>query len=194
METPLVLALIITALPLASFTVQVFFGRFLPRQGDWLPTAAVAGGLGLSLFLFFTQVLANSSGMTPVMEKISWIELGTSSPLSIDLELFLDNMSVIMLVVVTLVSFLVHLFSMGYMKGEPRYNRFYAYLSPVHVLHARLDHHVEHPVPVHLLGARRSLLLPADRVSISRRTPRRRPVRRPSSPTAWATPSSSSAS
>ena len=51
METPIILALAITVLPLCAFVVQVFFGRFLPRQGDWLPTSAVAGGLAMSLFL-----------------------------------------------------------------------------------------------------------------------------------------------
>ena len=43
--------------------------------------------------------------------------------------MYVDNLTAIMLFVVTLVSFLVHLFSMGYMHGERRYNRFYAYLA-----------------------------------------------------------------
>ncbi len=129
METPILLALIITALPLAAFAVQVFVGRFLPRQGDWLPTTAIAGGLCLSLYLMVTQVLGAPEGMESVQWSFTWLDIGTTSGFAIDFEVFLDNMSVIMLFVVTLVSFLVHLFSMGYMHGEERYNRFYAYLA-----------------------------------------------------------------
>src|SRR5690606_18560752 len=43
--------------------------------------------------------------------------------------IFLDNIAVLLLVVVTLVSFLVHLFSVEYMKGDPAFNRYYAFLG-----------------------------------------------------------------
>jgi NADH-quinone oxidoreductase subunit L len=137
LELPIKLALIITALPLAAFVIQVFFGRFLPRQGDWLPMSAVGAGLAMSTFLLVKHVLfghfgpaeAMRHGMAPVMWKTNWIAIGESSPLTIDFEVMVDNLTVIMLFVVTLVSFLVHLFSSAYMHGEKRYNRFYAYLA-----------------------------------------------------------------
>ncbi|MFT7617478.1 MAG: NADH-quinone oxidoreductase subunit L [Planctomycetota bacterium] len=129
METPIILALAITVLPLCAFMVQVFFGRFLPRQGDWLPTTAVAGSLAMSLYLLITGVFGASDGMEPVQWTMNWISIGQASPFSVDFEVYVDNLTVIMLCVVTLVSFLVHLFSTGYMHGEERYNRFFAYLA-----------------------------------------------------------------
>ncbi|HGY90436.1 MAG TPA: NADH-quinone oxidoreductase subunit L [Planctomycetes bacterium] len=129
-QTPILLALLITALPLCAFVIQVFFGRFLPRQGDWLPTSAVGAGLVMSLYLFFTQVLGAPHGMEhPAFWKMTWLSIGETSPFVVNFEVMIDNLSIVMLVVVTLVSFLVHLFSTGYMKGEERYNRFFAYLA-----------------------------------------------------------------
>ncbi len=129
METPIILALAITVLPLCAFMVQVFFGRFLPRQGDWLPTSAVAGSLIMSLYLLITGVFGSPEGMEPVQWTTTWISIGQTKTFTVDFEVFVDNLTVIMLCVVTLVSFLVHLFSTGYMKGEERYNRFFAYLA-----------------------------------------------------------------
>ena len=129
METPILLALAITVLPLCAFVIQVFFGRFLPRQGDWLPTTAVGAGLAMSLYLLVTGVFGHHDGMEPVQWTMTWLDLGATSPFTIDFEVYVDNLTVIMLNVVTLVSFLVHLFSTGYMHGEERYNRFFAYLA-----------------------------------------------------------------
>ncbi len=63
--------------------------------------------------------------ITPV--KVTWLRLTES--LHIDLGVLLDPISVMMLVVITTVSFMVHIYSMGYMKGEPGFQRFYAFLS-----------------------------------------------------------------
>ena len=137
MDTPILLALLITALPLAAFAIQVFFGRFLPRQGDWLPTSAIGAGLLMSLYLM-TQVLGSAEGIEPSSWSVNWLTIGeqvrqaTTGEVTgfvVDFEVYVDNLTVIMLVVVTLVSFLVHLFSTGYMHGEERYNRFFAYLA-----------------------------------------------------------------
>ena len=129
MELEIKLAMLITALPLGAFVIQVFFGRFLPRQGDWLPMSTVGAGLLMSLYLMFTKVLSHHGGMKPVMWDIPWISIGESSPFHLNFEVLVDNMTVIMLCVVTFVSFLVHLFSSAYMHGEKRYNRFFAYLA-----------------------------------------------------------------
>jgi NADH-quinone oxidoreductase subunit L len=70
----------------------------------------------------------------PVAGK-SWLFVGppaqAASPavFKMDFGIQVDNLTVVMLFVVTLVSFLVHLYSMGYMHGEVRYNRFFAYLG-----------------------------------------------------------------
>ncbi|MCA9321519.1 MAG: NADH-quinone oxidoreductase subunit L, partial [Planctomycetes bacterium] len=129
-QTPILLALLITALPLGAFVIQVFFGRFLPRQGDWLPTSAVATGLAMSVYLLITEVFGSTHGITdPYFWEMNWLTLGQTTPFVLNFEVMVDNLTIVMLNVVTLVSFLVHLFSTGYMHGEERYNRFFAYLA-----------------------------------------------------------------
>ena len=128
MDLPVKLGLLITVLPLAAFVIQIFFGRKLPRKGDWLPTAAVGAGLAMSLYLV-VGLFQSKGGMEPAVWSMNWFAIGESVPFRIDFPVMIDNLSVVMLFVVTLVSFLVHLFSMGYMKGEERYHNFYAYLA-----------------------------------------------------------------
>ena len=128
METPIQLALLITALPLAGFVLQIFFGRFLPRKGDWLPTTMIGAGFAMALYLMW-QVLGREGGMEAVHWSMTWFKIGATSPFAVNFDVHIDNLSVIMLVVVTTVSFLVHLFSIGYMHGDPRYGRFFAYLG-----------------------------------------------------------------
>jgi NADH-quinone oxidoreductase subunit L len=128
---PVQIALIILALPLAAFLLQIFFGRRLPRQGDWLPTAAVFAGWGLASWLFFGGVLGHEHGIAPAMRQWSWFAVGG---LDVKFGILVDNVTAIMLFVVTTVSSLVHLYSCAYMRDhhghpEPRYNRFFAYLA-----------------------------------------------------------------
>ncbi|MBI3843502.1 MAG: NADH-quinone oxidoreductase subunit L [Planctomycetes bacterium] len=127
---PITIALTVLALPLIAFVLQVFVGRFLPRQGDWLPTLAMAVALALSVYLFATQVLGSPEGMTPITKEWDWIKIGIGgADLEIKFGVLVDNLTAAMLIVVTLVSFLVHLYSIGYMHGEVRYNRFFAFLA-----------------------------------------------------------------
>ena len=136
------LALVILLLPLAGFVVQVFFGKKIPptsRQGDWIPTAAIFGSLLISCYMV-VLFLASPEGISaqrwyPELAG-SWIQLGpangtqgTSVALRMPFGILVDNLTVVMLFVVTLVSFLVHLYSWGYMHGEARYNHFFAYLG-----------------------------------------------------------------
>ncbi len=119
------LALYIWLLPLLAFTIQIFFGKRLPRKGDWVSVSAIGIAFVLSLSLFF-KMLSNYSPEFSVTQSVPWIHIGS---FRIDMGIYLDNVSIIMLMVVTTVSFLVHIYSIGYMAGDPRYNRFYAYLS-----------------------------------------------------------------
>jgi len=59
-----------------------------------------------------------------------WLSFGGETPtFRVHFGILVDNLTIVMLFVVTLVSFLVHLYSMGYMRGEVRYNRFFAFLG-----------------------------------------------------------------
>ncbi|MEK7469584.1 MAG: NADH-quinone oxidoreductase subunit L [Planctomycetota bacterium] len=129
-------ALTVLCLPLLAAFVQIFFGRKLPRRGDWVSTGAVAVGLAISL-LMFGRMIGIYDWQFSRTFQIDWVMLFSRvNPGEADVPTFripmgilVDNVTVIMLVVVTLVSTLVHIFSMGYMADDPRYSRFFAYLS-----------------------------------------------------------------
>ena len=113
---------IILLCPLAAFAIFGLLGlgnRSFQRQ-DYLSTAAMLIALACS-FLLLREVVPD-----PTPHTVKWISLGG---VTFSMGFYLDSVTAIMLIVVTLVSSLVHIFSMGYMHGDPRYPRFFAYLS-----------------------------------------------------------------
>ncbi|MBI4535975.1 MAG: NADH-quinone oxidoreductase subunit L [Ignavibacteriae bacterium] len=123
-------SLVILVLPLAGFVALIFLGKRLPRQGDWLETAAISSALVLA-FVVLVQKLTNYADATLAL-NFTWIDFGNVpgiGPLKIVLGFSVDNLAAIMLVVVTIVSALVHFFSIGYMHGDVRYSRYFAYLG-----------------------------------------------------------------
>ena len=115
----------IAILPLASFVIALFAGKYLPKRGALAGLAATGGSLLLSLWVMLTV----AGGGTYNEEIYSLV----ATPQSFDLHfgLLLDPLSALMLVIVSLVAFLVHLFSLGYMndEGEPGLPRYYAGLG-----------------------------------------------------------------
>lgn len=112
-------------LPMLAFIIQIFFGRKLPRKGDWVSITAVGITLCLAIAMFVMMLFLNDS--EGVEETIwEWFNLGK---LSVKIGFLIDNVTVIMLLVVALISGLVHLYSVGYMKDDPRYSRYFGYLS-----------------------------------------------------------------
>ena len=118
-------ALVIWLLPLVAFVIQIFIGKRLPRKGDFISISAIGISFFLALRLLFSALTTYDPDFV-VAASISWIDVGS---LQIPMGIHLDNLAIIMLVVVTTVSFLVHIYSVGYMAGDPLYNRFFAYLS-----------------------------------------------------------------
>jgi NADH-quinone oxidoreductase subunit L len=128
-ETLINISLTILLLPLFGFVVQIFFGKRLPRQGDWFGTSLLFIALALSLYVMFMKLTAVEA---PIVYNFPWVDFGNVpmiGPLQIALGLTIDNLSAIMMVVVCIVSALVHLFSIGYMQGDIRYARYFAYLG-----------------------------------------------------------------
>ena len=128
-----ILSLIFTILlcPLAAFAIFGIFGlmgRRSPVQ-DLISTAAMLIAFVCSLLLF-GQILTNSDLQKPGGQidsmVVDWITIGS---LKFKMGFMLDSVTGIMLIVVTLVSCLVHIFSRQYMHGDPRYPRFFAFLS-----------------------------------------------------------------
>jgi NADH-quinone oxidoreductase subunit L len=122
MYTQIPLAILL--LPLIGFLVLIFFGKRLPRQGDWFASATIAVSLILSLYLLITKL--TTIPHESVTNSLTWVTIGS---LEIEVGIMIDNLAAVMLVVVTLISTLVHFFSMGYMKGDVRYSRYFATLG-----------------------------------------------------------------
>ncbi|MEI7812539.1 MAG: NADH-quinone oxidoreductase subunit L [Ignavibacteria bacterium] len=123
------ISLAILLLPLLGFVTLIFFGRKIPGS-HWLETGIMLLCLLLSVYTGFGK-LAYYVGQNLIMEG-RWIQfwnVPVLGQIQMDLGIKLDNLTVIMLFVVTLISFLVHLFSVAYMKGDARYTRYFAYLG-----------------------------------------------------------------
>ncbi len=115
----------IVFLPLAAALVAGLGGRWLgPTLSKLITTAAlfVSAALSWPIFLDFVAGGAQAS-VVPVLE---WLRSGD---LAVDWSLRVDSLTAVMLVVITTVSALVHLYSWGYMAEDPSQPRFFAYLS-----------------------------------------------------------------
>jgi len=126
----------IVALPFLSFCIAVgvaLSGRDLLPKGGALPgIAATAGSLLLSLWAFFSVSQGETYNETIYTWAAGAEATGTlEAPLELTFGLLLDPLSTMMLVIVSLVALLVHVFSLGYMndEGETGLNRYYAGLG-----------------------------------------------------------------
>ncbi len=117
---------LIPLLPLAAFFVNIAVGKRLPRKGDWVSLGAIALGLAISIGIFYEVFRAYDPNFKYHV-VFPWLDLG--GRFVVRGGILIDNITAVMLLVVTGVSTLVHLFSIGYMHGDPRYSRFFAYLS-----------------------------------------------------------------
>jgi len=117
--------LLILFLPLTAFGINFIFGKKLPRQGDWVSVGAVLITLILSLSLLMNMFM-NWDPNFSHEAKFTWIDLGA---FKIELGFWVDNITIVMLVVVALISSMTHIFSLEYMKGDIRYSTYYAYLG-----------------------------------------------------------------
>jgi NADH-quinone oxidoreductase subunit L len=123
---------LIPLLPLAAFVVLGLFGRkYFKTFSGTVGTTALFASTMLSLYAayhyFFVDGKVNGVYQKIVAFKYTWLEF--SPNVSIDMGVILDPISVMMIVVVTFVSLMVHIFSLGYMKGEERFATYYAFLG-----------------------------------------------------------------
>ena len=106
-------------IPLISFLYQLFFAS---KDCHKVSIFLIGANLGLSLFLFIKFLKTEGFGAS-----FEWINI--SNFFYIHLGFWIDSVAIIMILVVSLVSFLVHLYSISYMKGDSRYSRYFAYLG-----------------------------------------------------------------
>ena len=115
------------ALPLTSAVLLALFGSRWPRK---LVSLAGAGSIGLaaltSLLIGWSFLSAPPPGNAFLLPLWTWMDAGGFHP---EFGLYLDPVSLLMLLVVTFVGFLIHLYSTEYMRGDEGYARFFAYMN-----------------------------------------------------------------
>lgn len=123
---------LIPLLPLAAFVLLGLFGRkYLKSSAGLIGTALLLGSAALAFYTaydyFFVYGKVDGVYQQFIPMKFTW--LAFTKEMSIDMGLVIDPISVMMLVVVTLISLMVHIYSLGYLKGEARFATYYAYLG-----------------------------------------------------------------
>ena len=124
--------ILILLLPLLSFLFLGLAGMKLkPVVAGAIGTAVLAVVALLSYCTAFEYFSAgrDAAGVFPTLVPWNTVWLPISRTLHIDLGILLDPISVMMLVVISTVSLMVHVYSLGYMKGERGFQRYYAFLS-----------------------------------------------------------------
>lgn len=122
----------ILLLPLLSFITLGLGGNYMkPKAAGIIGTTALSGVTLLSYFTAFAYFTAGrgADGLFPTLIPYDFRWLPFADGLSINMGIQLDPISVMMLVVISTVSLMVHIYSFGYMKGERGFQRYYAFLS-----------------------------------------------------------------
>ena len=123
--------ILIPLIPLAVFLLLgINYNRIKPAVSGWIGSLGLFTTLGLSYYTayqYFFVVGKVGDVYQTFTEQWRWMTF--TETLYIDMGVLIDQISVMMLVVVSTISFMVHLYSRGYMKGDPGYTKFFAFLS-----------------------------------------------------------------
>ena len=132
MHSLIQLSIVVLLLPLLSFVILIFFNRKLPRRGDFVGVGILGTAFAISAYIFWQVVVQAYDPTFRIAWDFTWIDLGNVpgvGPLQIKMGVVIDNLTSIMLAMVTLISLLVHLYSTGYMAGDKNYGRYFAFLG-----------------------------------------------------------------
>ncbi len=120
-ELPEALVWLILLVPAGSFLVVGVFLRRWPLASGWFTALAVGTSLVLSILTFWNVV--DAEGHRLFFASHEWLQIGG---FEVRVGLRVDGLTAVMLIVVTSVSFLVQVYSQGYMQGDPGYSRYFA--------------------------------------------------------------------
>ena len=113
---------LIPLLPLASFLILGIFGHWIRDKAHLVAVPAIVLSLGISILAFFDV----AGGHHSTIRLYTWL---TSGMLDVHIGLSIDRLTSVMLLLVCTVSALVHVYTIGYMHGEPGYARFFSYIA-----------------------------------------------------------------
>jgi NADH-quinone oxidoreductase subunit L len=119
---------LILVLPIAGFTITAFIGRRLGKAAHWIPVAAIFAVWVISMLAAYGALTyAEPFGEAGLaIHLYEWIPAGQ---FVVELGFVIDPLTACLLIVVTTIGLLVHVYSIGYMSHDPGYWRFFAYLN-----------------------------------------------------------------
>ena len=134
MEKALLLDLtqLLLGLPLLMFLILGLLGKYLkPNIAGIIGTLSLSVMTILAYFIAYNYffVIGQTSGSYVAITEVFYHWLQFTDKLALDVGVLLDPISVLMLVVITTISLMVHVYSIGYMHGEKGFQRYYAFLS-----------------------------------------------------------------
>ena len=113
---------LIPLLPFAAFIVTGLFGHWIRDRAHWIAVPAVLGS-----FVLAASAFVDIAQGTPVrLTLYSWISSGS---FQVPIGFYIDRLAAAMLLLVTIVSGLVHVYTIGYMRGDAGYARFFSYIA-----------------------------------------------------------------
>lgn len=121
------LGFLVVVFPIAAFALIVFFFNRSHRLSAWTAIAGVALA-GVVAYGILFQALGQGAelGKHPFVSRVDWFSAGSTV---LSMGWLIDPLSVVTLVMVTTVCLMIFIYSQGYMHGDPRFSRFFAYIS-----------------------------------------------------------------
>ncbi len=119
-------AWLIPALPLAGAAANLFLGGRLGKRAGWLASALVGASFAIGVAVLLDLLSLPAEGRHHVVDLFAWISAGS---FRLEANLLLDPLSMTMVMVVTGVGTLIHVYAIGYMEHDPRVGRFFAYFN-----------------------------------------------------------------
>ncbi|MEK6793891.1 MAG: NADH-quinone oxidoreductase subunit L [Spirochaetota bacterium] len=121
-----ILAPYIPLILLAGFIIAGIFGRVLNRRIAVIAVATAAAAFALSLYIFIRYLSLGADAPVLRVELFQWIAVkGFTAPIAFRI----DALSLLMMLIITGIGGVIHVFSLGYMEKEAGYSRFFAYLN-----------------------------------------------------------------
>jgi NADH-quinone oxidoreductase subunit L len=123
----------LVVLPMLGFLLTAIFGRRLGKQAHWIPVGAILAVWVIAMVLV-VQVLTGAAPLLPGSQDshgyvVDWFTWIPADDLVVRVGFVVDALTACLLIVVTTIGLLVHVYSIGYMSHDPGYWRFFAYLN-----------------------------------------------------------------
>lgn len=120
----------IVLLPFFAFVINAFIVKKFTKTAIWISCSAIFASFIYSARIFSDFIFVKYSSSAHIHKVFNWFDLSANGRIfKVDMGIYIDNMTAVMLLMVTSVAFFIHLFSTYYMRDDERYGRFFVYLS-----------------------------------------------------------------